>query len=75
MEKLYELFAKTVAAVALIVAVLTMGSFILALPVKWAWNGTMPYLFDLKEITYWQAFGLFWLFGLLVKGSPKKADS
>jgi len=73
MEKLYEVFAKVVAGAFLIALSLTFGAFVMSFPVKWAWNGTMPYLFDLNEISYFQAFGLIWLFGILVKGSSAKS--
>lgn len=33
--------------------------------VKWIWNLLMPELFGLKEITYWQAFGMVVLAKLL----------
>lgn len=33
------------------------------------WNWLCPDIFGLPEIGYWQAWGLFWLSALLVKGS------
>jgi hypothetical protein len=39
--------------------------FLFALFVKLLWNWLMPLLFSLKEITYWQAFGLVILAKLL----------
>jgi len=41
---------------------------VLGLPVMWLWNGLLPSLFHLPEITYWQAVGLLILCHLLFKG-------
>ena len=41
----------------------------LALPIKWCWNYTMPVLFDLKAITWGQAWCLNFLAGCLIKAS------
>jgi len=71
MEKLYEMFAKAVAETGLIVASLTLGAFIIGFPFRWAWNVSMPGIFHLKEIGYWEAFALIWVAGTLVKASPK----
>ena len=32
---------------------------------QWLWNITMPQVFDLKEITFWQAFRILLLAGFL----------
>ncbi len=32
---------------------------------QWLWNITMPDVFNLKEITYWQAFRLLIISGIL----------
>jgi len=75
MDKLYEMFAKVVAAVALIVAMLTLGSFVMAFPLKWAWNASVSEIFGWREIGYWNAFSLLWVAGLLVKASPSKSSN
>lgn len=31
-------------------------ALIWAVVIRWAWNSLMPYLFNLKEISYWQAY-------------------
>ena len=46
-----------------------MISALLCIPLAWAWNGTMPYLFGLKEIGILQAFELSLLSSLLIKPS------
>lgn len=35
---------------------------------QWLWNLTMPEVFGLKRITYWQAFRLLILAGMLFGG-------
>lgn len=35
---------------------------------QWLWNTTMPQVFNLKEITYWQAFRLLLIAGILFGG-------
>ena len=42
-------------------------SLALSFPVKWCWNYVMPYLFDLKTISWSQAWCLSFLAGSLVK--------
>lgn len=73
MEKMYELFAKAVAGVALLVAALMLSSLLMAFPLKWAWNASVIGIFGLKEISYLEAFSLLWVTGLLVKAAPAKA--
>ena len=40
-------------------------ALVFALLVKLIWNGLMPTIFDLQEITFWQAFGIIILAKLL----------
>ena len=35
---------------------------------QWLWNITMPQVFNLKEIKYWQAFRLLIIAGILFGG-------
>lgn len=41
--------------------------FIMAFPIKWAWNHTMTYIFNLPIINYWHAFWLFFILTALWK--------
>ena len=50
----------------LFIAVVALG---LAFPVKWCWNYVMPYLFDLKEISWGQAWCLMFICNSLIKSS------
>ena len=47
-----ETFVIAVAVIAMIVLVCLVISALL----RWLWNMTIPQVFGLKEITYWQAF-------------------
>jgi len=42
--------------------------FIAAALFQWLWNTTMPEVFNLKMITFWQAFRLLLIAGLLFGG-------
>ena len=57
----------TLTAILLIVLVATL----LGLPLMWLWNWLMPMLFNLPEITFWQALGLNALSTILFKPSIK----
>ena len=48
-------------AITLIAVVLT------AFPVMWLWNAVIPDIFNLPEITFWQAAGLNWLCSFLFR--------
>jgi hypothetical protein len=43
-------------------------TLLLAYPVKWLWNATMPELFGLKEIGIWMAWKVAMLSGILIRG-------
>jgi uncharacterized membrane protein len=47
-------------------------SLLCALPVMWLWDWLMPTIFNLKEITLFQAWGLSALCGLLFKNNTSK---
>ena len=39
--------------------------FFMAWIFRWLWNITIPQIFNLKEITYWQAFRLLLIAGII----------
>ena len=39
---------------------------LVAFPLQFAWNETIPVIFGLPEVTYWQAYLLLWLKALLL---------
>lgn len=52
----------------LIVVIAGVG-LLLAFPIKWTWNVTMPYLFSLPTVTWGKAWCLNFLCGCLIKAS------
>lgn len=50
------------------VALAALFALILGFVVQWLWNWLMPDIFALKQISYWQAFGLVFLGRLLFGG-------
>lgn len=40
---------------------------VLAFPLKWTWNATMPYVFELPAITWGKAWCLHFLAGGIIK--------
>ena len=42
--------------------------FVLILIFKWLWNITMPEVFGIKEVTFWQAFRILILASILFGG-------
>lgn len=59
----------SVFAVIGIFAFAAIFGLILAFPIKWCWNYTMPFLFGLKVISWGQAWCLNFLAGCLIKAS------
>jgi len=68
MEKLLKGFLMAWGALALLMAV----NLLMAFPVKWTWNATMPYLFALPALTWGKAWCLTFLASVLVKGTAAK---
>ena len=63
-----ETFTKTVGFATIAVVVIFGLSILLAFPVKWLWNSTLPELFALKEIGVWMAWKIVFLTSSLFKG-------
>ena len=51
-----------------VLIVIVVFSLLIAFPIKWLWNGVMPDIFGLPEITFWKAYGMYLLFHLLLRG-------
>lgn len=62
-------FAETILLAVFVAVSLAVIALAAAVPLHFLWNWLMPELFGLKSIGYWQAWGLFWLCGLLFKSS------
>ncbi|KUO61606.1 MAG: hypothetical protein APF84_13825 [Gracilibacter sp. BRH_c7a] len=63
MNALYD-FLYTVGFVFLAAGLFLLGALLL----KYLWNTTIPDLFNLKSVTYWQAFRLLLIASLLFGG-------
>jgi hypothetical protein len=50
------------------IAAVLIGFVLLVLVFRWIWNRTVPAVFGLKEITFWQAVGILLLASLLTGG-------
>ena len=63
MDNIIETIGSVLAAILMIVLV----ALILGFPLMWLWNWLMPGIFNLPEITFWQALGLNALSTILFK--------
>ncbi len=52
--------------IALIIGIFLLVSVIL----RWLWNMTMPEVFGIKKITYWQALRILIISAILFNGNP-----
>ena len=50
---------------------IVFSSVVLAYPLKWAWNCTIPYIFNLPRIDAIQAFCLYFVTNTLIKTTSK----
>ncbi len=57
-----------VAATAVAIAAVLIGFVIFVLVFRLIWNWTVPAVFGLKEITFWQAIGILILASILTGG-------
>ena len=53
---------------AMTVAVVVVSFVVFVLVFRWIWNRTVPAVFGLREITFWQAVGLLILASILSGG-------
>ena len=54
----------------LIVIITSVFSLLMAWPIKWTWNYTMPYIFSLPTITWGKSWCLFFLSNCLIRRWP-----
>jgi hypothetical protein len=57
-----------IATTVLTVGVVVIGFVVFVLIFRWIWNHTVPAVFGLKEITFWQAVGILVLASILTGG-------
>lgn len=75
MSDILKFIGGLLAIFAVVIGVLFGWSLIMAFPVKWLWNYTLPTLFNFPVIGYWQAFCLLLLSGLLFRANVNKQPS
>ncbi len=56
-------------AVMCVIILIAGFGLLLAFPIKWCWNYTMPMLFDLHTVTWGHAWCLYFLAGCLIKAT------
>lgn len=74
-DKVVEALIVWIFAIAGIWSIIIFGGLLLAFPIRWCWNYTMPYLFDLKSISWGQAWCLSFLTATLLKNINYKMES
>ena len=65
-----EIFEKVFIGLAALVGVIAITAgfgLLMAFPIKWTWNATMPYLFSLPALTWGKAWCLNFLCGMLFR--------
>src|SRR3989344_1068927 len=69
MDWLLEKLALGIGIGVLAIGIVAIVSIIAAIPTYFLWNWLMPEIFEIKTITFWQAWGINFLAGILFKGS------
>jgi len=68
-----ETFGASIIAIFLVLGIAFIASLVFAWPVMLLWNWLMPVLFGLTKLTFWQAWGLTFLTGLLFNRSSSSS--
>jgi len=58
---------ETIGSILTAIFMIVLVALILGFPLMWLWNWLMPSIFNLPEITFWQALGLNTLSTILIK--------
>ena len=58
---------ETIGSILTAILIIVLVAAILGFPLMWLWNWLMPGIFNLPEITFWQALGLNALSAILIK--------
>lgn len=61
-----------IVSVLVVVCIIPVISLLVAFPVKWTWNATMPFIWGLPIITWGKAWCLIFLAGCLIKSTNIK---
>jgi len=69
-------FLVSVTVVFLAIVLIVLFSALYAFPTMWLWNGILVTVFSgVKEVTFWQAWGLNILAGIFFKSSVSSSTS
>lgn len=74
METLIKAIVTGLMAMLLVAVICAVVGIVMAIPIYYLWNWLMPTIFGISEITYWQAWGLYWLSALLLKSSSSSSS-
>lgn len=69
MNKLISGALTFLGALLFVLAMSFVIGIIVAYPLMWLWNKLLPELFGLPTISFWQAFGIYFLCGLLFRST------
>jgi len=70
-----ETFLKLLGLAMIAFVAIVIIALLLGFPVRWLWNWLMPSIFGLAKISFWKAFGVNILCGILFRSSPKITNS
>lgn len=56
------------------IVIILVTALLIGFPTMWLWNYVMPTIFGLTKITFWQAFALNCLAGILFKPTSSSKD-
>ncbi|HPA26005.1 MAG TPA: hypothetical protein PLK76_04590 [bacterium] len=59
----------------LAIAIIAVVSLVAAIPTYFLWNWLMPTIFGIKVVTFWQAWGINFLAGILFKSSSSSKSN
>jgi len=59
----------------LAIIIIAVVSLVAAIPTYFLWNWLMPAIFGIKVVTFWQAWGINFLTGILFKSSSSSKNS
>jgi hypothetical protein len=57
----------TVEQILMLIGLIILAAILFALPLQLLWNWLMPTIFNLPMVTFWEAFGLNLLAGILFR--------
>ena len=66
---------KLAIGIVVVIGTIAIVSIVSAIPTYFLWNWLMPEIFAIKVITFWQAWGINFLAGVLFKNSSASKSS